>query len=378
MKKNLWLVWCWMISLSIVAQPVTNPPPAPAIQGATTNTTAATSAASTTNAPAKTAKKKSSKKSAKKTETAKKAQPEFRVVPLVAGHATVVASNVNVRGQAKLNSEVITRLNKGQQVDVLEEIKIKNSGPDEPSAWAHIILPAKTPVWVNMQYVDPSSKAVKASKLKIRAGPGEEYSVLGTLKQGDTVTEIGAKGDWMKIEGPAEASAFVAARYLTQEEVPTLVASTTNNPPPSTAATNEPPLTTTTVADNTTVAPPPTNPPTVASTTTATPPSDQATNPAPTVATTETPEPKPDEPPPKRIVQREGIVRGTFSIQAPTQFELISPDNRRAINYLYSTSPSLDLSQYKGLRIIVTGEESLDERWKNTPVIAIQRITVVE
>ena len=85
-----------------------------------------------------------------------------------------------------------------------------------------------------------------------------------------------------------------------------------------------------------------------------------------------------DEPPPKRIIEREGLVRGTFSIQAPTHFELVSPDNGRTIDYLYTTSPNLDLRRYKGLRIIVTGEESLEERWGNTPVITIQKIQVLE
>jgi uncharacterized protein YgiM (DUF1202 family) len=369
MKKNLWLMWCSMISLSLAAQPVTNPPPAPAIPASTTN------APATNATPAKTAKKKTAKKSDKKA-VAKKPQPELRMVPLVAGTATVVASNVNVRGQAKLKSEVITRLNKGQTVAVLEEVKLKNSGPDEPSAWAHIILPAKTPVWVSSQYVDAATRTVN-SKLKIRGGPGENYSVLGFLKKGDTVTEISTKGDWIEIEAPAEASAFVAARYLSQEEAPPLVASTTTTNAPSTT-TNEPPATTTTVTEGSPVAPPPTNAPLVAATAPSTnAPPDQATNTTATT-TTEIPEPKPDEPPPKRIVQREGIVRGTFSIQAPTRYELINPDNRRAINYLYTTSPTLDLSQYKGLRIVVTGEEGLDERWRNTPVITIQKIQVVE
>jgi hypothetical protein len=81
-------------------------------------------------------------------------------------------------------------------------------------------------------------------------------------------------------------------------------------------------------------------------------------------------------PPPPRIVQREGIVRGSFSIQAPTHFELISPDNYRTMDYLYTTNG--DLNRYKGMRIIVTGEEGLDERWKNTPVITIQDIKVLE
>ena len=71
------------------------------------------------------------------------AVPRCRTVPLVAGPAVVVASNVNVRGQAKLKSEVVTRVTKGQQVTVLEEIVRNNSGPEEPSAWAKILLPPK-------------------------------------------------------------------------------------------------------------------------------------------------------------------------------------------------------------------------------------------
>jgi hypothetical protein len=93
----------------------------------------------------------------------------------------------------------------------------------------------------------------------------------------------------------------------------------------------------------------------------------------------ETPEtPVVEEPLPPRIVQREGVVRGTTSIQAPSRFALVSPENGRNIDYLHTTSEELDLRRYKGLRIVVTGEESLDERWGNTPVLEIQKIQVVE
>jgi hypothetical protein len=47
------------------------------------------------------------------------------------------------------------------------------------------------------------------------------------------------------------------------------------------------------------------------------------------------------------------------------------------INYLYSSSPNLDMTRYKGIRIIVKGEEYLDERWAKTPMLAIQSIDVV-
>jgi len=91
----------------------------------------------------------------------------------------------------------------------------------------------------------------------------------------------------------------------------------------------------------------------------------------------ETPEEE-EEPLPPRIVEREGIVRGMTSIQAPSPFVLVSPETGRNIDYLYTTSRQLDLRRYKGLRIIVTGEEALDERWGTTPVITIQKIQVVE
>ena len=72
------------------------------------------------------------------------------------------------------------------------------------------------------------------------------------------------------------------------------------------------------------------------------------------------------------------MVKGTWSIQAPTKFALVDPTSGKTVNYLYTSSTNLDLRRYKGLRIIVTGEEGLDERWKNTPVISIQRIQVVQ
>jgi hypothetical protein len=90
------------------------------------------------------------------------------------------------------------------------------------------------------------------------------------------------------------------------------------------------------------------------------------------------PPPPAEDPPPPRVVSHEGVVRPTVSIQAPTKFEIWEPKTRMSINYLHSTSTNLNLSLYRGLRIIVTGEEELDERWKNTPVIKIQKIQVVE
>jgi hypothetical protein len=92
------------------------------------------------------------------------------------------------------------------------------------------------------------------------------------------------------------------------------------------------------------------------------------------------PEPQPSAPqePQPRVVSHEGVVRAVGSIAAPTKYELYDPATDVNINYLYTTSPSLDLSRYVNMRIIVTGEEGLDKRWKDIPLINIQSIQVIE
>jgi hypothetical protein len=71
-------------------------------------------------------------------------------------------------------------------------------------------------------------------------------------------------------------------------------------------------------------------------------------------------------------------VRAVGSPVAPTKYELYDPATNVNIDYLYTTSPTLDLSRYVNMRIIVTGEEGLDARWKDTPLINIQSIQVIQ
>src|SRR5438105_4828727 len=121
MKLNSWLILT-MFSTSLLAQQATNPPTAPPIETPAA-APMATNAPTMTNAPsAKAAKKKGSKKKGEAKSGKKKAPvAELKTVPLVPGVAEVLASNVNVRGQAKLKSEVLTHVQKGQKVMVLEE-----------------------------------------------------------------------------------------------------------------------------------------------------------------------------------------------------------------------------------------------------------------
>jgi len=293
------------------------------------------------------------------------------------GPTLVTASNVNVRGQASLGGEVITRLTKGDTVTVLEQITLEKPKADEPAQWARIVFPTNAHVFVNAAFIDATNKTVTPAKLNLRAGAGENFSVVGTLRRGDAINEIVTKGDWMEIEAPTNAFAFIAAEYL-KSETPAVTA----EPAPVTA----PPLVVTPIVTT----PAETNAPTAPDTNAPALPvvAVEATNvvaatnePIAIVATNEPPA-KPavvEEPPaPPRIVQREGIVRSTWSVQAPTPFALVNAETGETLDYLYTTSPELNLKRYRGLRVVVTGEEGLDKRWRNTPVLTIQRIQAPE
>jgi uncharacterized protein YgiM (DUF1202 family) len=346
MKTNYWLILAAMVATGAVAQDTNALPPMPAPVTSPTPEIAP--------APAKKKKIPAPKKLVEPT------------VALVPGAAEVAVKNLNVRGQAGLKGEFLTHLSKGDAVTVLSQINLDKHKVGEPAQWAKIAFPASAHVWVRAQFIEATNKTVLPKKLNMRAGPGENYSVLGVLERGVAVSEIITKGEWTQIDPPTNAYAFVAAMYLKQAASGTLV----TNPAPSTET--EPAPTNTPVAELQPIVTEPASPP----------PTDTNTpTPAPAAVETNIPAPMVDTnlpPPPPRVVTHEGTVRHVNSIIEPTDYELFDPKTGVPINYLYTTTTNLDLSRYNGLHIIVTGEEGMAERWKDTPVLTIQRIQVVE
>lgn len=374
--------------------------------------------------------------------------------PLAAEETAVVkGSRINVRGRPALIGEVITQLQQGEKVVILEEITLSSPATNEPSKWLRIQMPAQTPVWVYAPFVDPATKTVKVSRLNLRGGPGENFSVVGRLERGASVREIRRVEDWMEIETPPGAYAFIAADLVTktgglaaapgtarplppitppadraQSTQPAPIASSqtppAQSPAPSTPPVirEQPPALVATPATGewqpvrskpaTAVAAPverktpaagPSPLPnvdgwqparqqaessTASSTLPAAAPS-AATLPAPANAASAkpalpqlseralTPTPAATEASSRRIVRREGLVRSTISIQAPTYYELLSPANRKTINYLHTAKLGLDLKDYRGRQIVVTGEEAIDPRWPRTPVIEVETLELI-
>ena len=281
-------------------------------------------------------------------------------VILVPGAATIAGKNINVRGRASFTGEVVTKLQNGDAVTVIEQVILSKPKAGEPSQWAKIVYPSSAHVWVHNSYLN-ADKTVKPKKLNVRTGAGENYSVVGTLQQGAAVKEISTKGNWTEIEAPAEAFAFVAASYIHQDAnfatVPPVVVLQAPDATPTTVSTDPIVAPTTTDLSN--------------------------TNPAvepniPVVASSNVPPPVVEEVWVPRTVSHEGIVKATVSIQAPTKYGLHAVDTGKLINYLYSPTAQLEMSRYAGRHIIVSGQEGLDERWLNTPVLTIQKIYVVK
>jgi hypothetical protein len=374
--------------------------------------------------------------------------------------AIVAEGKINVRGQPSLIGEVVTQLEQGNQVTVLE--RITNSTPrtpGEPTNWAKIKLPPNTPVWVFAPFVKDG--VVSVSRLNVRGGRGENYSVLGRMNRGEAVKAIQTVEEWMEIEPPTNAYAFVDLSLLqfgvqappptvaanapqtsapqslptsispepaqpptnTVVEAPSVATTVTNVAPEPVVATATPEISTNTVAASTPEAPaapasaqasvtitneapsvtivpaqpgnevpaataPAVEPPapSVVAATNNSSGLPKATSPEVATAAPATsqalpqvaPEvPKVSRPLPKRVVRREGIVRPTTSIQAPTWYELVHAETKKRINYLFEENMGINLKDYRGQRVVVSGEEAIDARWPNTPILDMQTLDVL-
>ncbi len=317
--------------------------------------------------------------------------------------AKIKDARVNIRGQAVLTSEVVTQLQKDEEVAILEEITPANPKPGEPLKWAKIRMPANTPVWIFGPYI--KDKTTASRRLNLRAGPGENYSVVGRLEKGDGIAEIRTVGEWIEIETPKTAYAFVDSALLIKDSVPPAPAAVADKVPakeepvkveakdlaaaqtptpaskpatfPTPLTPNVPkaaPLTKTTVAETppTIVVPPPApvksavvqpsaTPPIPAPQPAAVQPVVVAKQAAPTVV--------------RRLVRREGTIHSTrFNIQAPTYFELNSNENGKPINYVHAEKSGINLKEFRGKRVIVTGEEGIDPRYAGIPVLELETI----
>src|SRR5882757_8220891 len=295
MKQNYWLILGMLAATAAVAQQSTNT--MPAIPAPITAPAAEPVAPAAAPAPAAEPVKKAAPAKPKKAAAPKRAALKEPTVALMPGAAEVAVENLNVRGQAGLKGEAIAHLKKGEVVAVMSQINLDKHQVGEPAQWAKIALPASTHVWIHTSFIDSTTKTVVPKKLNLRAGPGENFSVLGVIEHGTAVKEITTKGAWTEIAPPESACGFVAAMYLKQVASGSLAANT-----PASTETEPAPLATAMPAPTPTPVPEPE------------PIMTQPAAPAPVAAAPEMADPNAativdTNPPPPRIVSHEGVVK---------------------------------------------------------------------
>ena len=122
----------------------------------------------------------------------------------------VQGDRINIRSQPSVDAEILATLKAGQEVEVLGEV----SGTEPGESWSRVAMPEQVTVWVLGQLVNQKTGLVRSKELHYRAGPGRNYSVLGTLKAGDEVKVLREFDGWLQVEPPAGSVAFVASRLL--------------------------------------------------------------------------------------------------------------------------------------------------------------------
>jgi SH3-like domain-containing protein len=382
MKLKAWLLPALapLTALSVLAQ---TPNPLPPVAAPPPSAAPATTDAEPAAKPAKVKAKAKHKKAAPaSTNTVIVLDPPVT--------ATVKCNVLDVRGQGSFTGEIITYLKKGENVTVLAEITLGHVRPNEPKQWSRIIMPANTAVWVDSDYIEADSMAVRAKKVNVRGGPGENYSVIAQLDKGTVVKEIGKKENWLEIAAPASAFAFVASEYLEKSSAAPEVAAT---PPPAEPA-PAPPAPTPAPAPAPVVVNVPAEPaPPVAANAaagltapapTAASQSDQelaalhrAAPAEPLVAAPTASQPDAGKPDTARIVTREGFVHRALNIQAPTGYELHDIKTGILTEYLQPAPGQKSFKIFVGTRVRLTGSEFLDPDWPRTPVLHVETVDLM-
>jgi len=343
------------------------------------------------------------------------------------GKGVVTAERVNLRTRASLyDSQAFAKVNTGDSLVILEQIEVNSPSSEGPSQWLRVGVPKQIPLWISSKYVDKPSGSVTVNRLNIRVGPGVEHQVIGQLMQGDVITTVKEAGDWVGIEPPEQAVAYIASQFVelqtsekevqeppgksptqstelsTGSETPLLIvdnpqgessqvllATVSGNQPDDSPGTglhpsnlrpsvNENRPEEASTQENLSVSIQQENLPVTENAVTVAP--------VPVVGeelTSEDDETLSERL--KRIVTREGIVKRSRSIQAPTYHRLEDPMTHRTMNYLYTGKLHLnrdpmasDLKPYEQFRIRVTGQESVDPEWPSIPVIEIETLRLVD
>ncbi|MBM3859232.1 MAG: hypothetical protein FJ395_06235 [Verrucomicrobia bacterium] len=139
------------------------------------------------------------------------------------------ANNVNLRARPGLTAELITQVNKGDEVNVLETKPVVEGGKTQQ--WSRITLPASAKCYVLSKLIADGKAAGDA--VNIRSGPGTNFKDVGKLAKGEKVSVVKVAGEWTQIKPTPKCSGWVASEYLEAAPLaaPVIVPALTPAPP---------------------------------------------------------------------------------------------------------------------------------------------------
>lgn len=114
----------------------------------------------------------------------------------------VIGQRVNLRTKADPQAEVVGQISDGEFLNA-------RSFQDD---WVEVAPPDSVELWVHREFIKDNQ--VMVPKLYVRGGPGINYTVVGTLLRGETITPKGDFGEWIKIVPPAVCSLWVNRSYV--------------------------------------------------------------------------------------------------------------------------------------------------------------------
>ena len=126
--------------------------------------------------------------------------------PSPAAETVVVRGDrVNLRAQPATTSEVLGQVNAGTALTV----RSLRDG------WVEVAIPESFDVYAHKDFIQDG--LVTASPLNIRAGPGINYSRVGSIPKGSRITPRGEFGEWIRMAPPETASVWVSTDLVAFE-----------------------------------------------------------------------------------------------------------------------------------------------------------------
>ena len=132
-----------------------------------------------------------------------------------AGMVTVGSGWINVRKEASTSSPILKTLGNGRYLTLLSL-----SGN-----WWKVEYQKGEYGYCHKNYitvVSTEQRSVTAYTLNIRENAGTNYSIIGSLKKGDTVIVLSTSNGWSRVLHSGNKVGFVSAKYLSNSDTPSV------------------------------------------------------------------------------------------------------------------------------------------------------------